>query len=90
VLNTHIVRQDNIAARRVTEDSDNAGLRPAQNTHDTPFGALRSGNAPAPQYFRDHVIAMHGIFDGMPRDEKVPVHFWDGRIGNHEAIAIVM
>jgi hypothetical protein len=36
------------------------------------------------------VIAVHGVFDGVARNENVAIHIGKGDIGNDEAVAILM
>jgi hypothetical protein len=38
----------------------------------------------------DDVIAVHGIFDGVARNEDVAIHVGESDIGNNKAVAILM
>jgi hypothetical protein len=38
----------------------------------------------------DDVIAVHGVFDGIARNENITIHIGKGDIGNDEAVAILM
>src|SRR6266581_2668753 len=65
-------------------------MRAAEDSNDAALGALRSGDAaPALNSCQD-VVAVHGIFDGVARNEDVAVEMRHGDVGNDETIAILV
>ena len=90
MLQPRVVRQDDVEARAVTKKSDDARMRAFQHANDPAFGAVPVGKSGAPLNFCYHVIAMHGVFDGQPRNKHVAVKFGNRFIRDDKTVAIVM
>jgi hypothetical protein len=65
-------------------------MRAAQDANDAAFRTLRSGDSAQPLNFHENMIAVHGILDGVARDENVAVELRHRRIRDNKAIAVVM
>ena len=65
-------------------------MRAAQDSNDAALGALRSGDAaPALDSCQD-MVAVHGVFDGVPRNEDVAIEMRHRDVGNDEPITILV
>ena len=65
-------------------------MRAAEDLNDAALGALRSGDAaPALDSCQD-VVAVHGIFDGVARNEDVAVEMRHGDLRNNKPVAILV
>jgi hypothetical protein len=65
-------------------------MRVVEDSNDAAFGALRAGDAAQTLDFCENVIAVHGVLDGVARDEDVAVKLRYGGIGDDEAVAVVV
>ncbi len=90
VLDAGIVRNNYAAARGVAEKSDYGGVGAGDDAEDTALGAAGSGDAAEPGDFCDNVVAVHGVFDEVARDEKVAVEIRNGDVGHDEAVAVLV
>src|SRR5229473_1838752 len=90
VLNSNVVRQDHIVLRAVAKQSHHRGVRAVEDSNDTAFRSLRSGDPAQPLNLRQNMIAVHGVLDGVARDENIAVELRHRRIRDHEAIAVVV
>ena len=90
MLDARVKRRNDTAARGVVKLADDGGMRAADDAHNTPFGATRSRMAAEAVDLGDDVIAVHGVFDGIARNENITIHIGKGYIGNDEAVAILM
>ena len=62
----------------------------ADNANYAAFGTARAGHTGEARDASDDVIAVHGVFDVVARDEKIAVDVGDSDIGNDEAVAVLM
>jgi hypothetical protein len=90
VLDANVVWQDNIVLSAVAKKTDDRGMRAVEDSNDAAFGALRASDAAQTLNFCENVIAVHGVLDGVARDEDVAVELRHGRIGDDEAVAVVV
>jgi hypothetical protein len=90
VLDAGIVGNDDAATRGVAEEADDGGMRARDDAEDAAFGAAGSGDAAKAGNFGDDVVAVHGVFDEIARDEEVAIEIRDGDVRNDEAVAILM
>jgi len=90
MLDAGVIRRDDTPARGVAELADDGRMRAADNAHNTAFGAAGAGVAAKAVDLGDDVIAVHGIFDGVARNEDVAIHVGESDIGNNKAVAILM
>jgi hypothetical protein len=90
VLHAGVVRHDVITARTIVEESDDAGVSPAENADDAAFGALGAVTGAGAKDFGEDVIAMHGVFDGDAGNKYVAGVLGGGNVGDDEAVAVVM
>lgn len=90
MLDARVIGRDDTSARGVTELADDGRMRAADNAHNTAFGAAGAGVAAEAADLGDDVITVHGVFDGVARDEDVAIHIGESNIGNDEAVAILM
>jgi len=65
-------------------------MRAAQDLNDAAFSALRAGNATQTLNFCQNVVAVHGVLDGVARNENIAVELRHRRIRDDEAIAVVV
>src|SRR6266446_7708613 len=65
-------------------------MRAAQDSNDAALGALRSGDAARALDSCQDMVAVHGIFDGVPRNEDVAVKMRHRDVGNDEPITILV
>ena len=72
------------------ELADDGGMRAADDAHNAAFGAAGAGVAAEAVDLGDDVIAVHGVFDGVARNENVAIHVGKSDVGNDEAVAILM
>lgn len=70
--------------------ADDGRMRAADDAHNATFSAAGAGVAAEAGDFGDDVIAVHGVFDGVARNEDVAIHIGKCDIGNDKAIAILM
>src|SRR5438874_1016970 len=61
-----------------------------QDSNDPAFGALSAGDSPQPLDLCKNVIAVHGVLDGVARDEDVAIELGDWRIRDNKAVAVVV
>jgi hypothetical protein len=90
VLDAGIVGDDDAAARGVTEETDDGGMRAGDDAEDAAFGAAGSGGAAQAGNFGDDVVTVHGVFDEVARDEEIAVEIRNGDIGDDEAVAVLV
>ena len=90
VLDASVVGQHHVALRAVSEQANDRGVRAVENPNDAAFGALPGRPTGPALHFHEDVIAMHGIFDGVARDEDVAVQLWHGGIGHDKPVAVLM
>lgn len=90
MLDARVIGRDDTSARGVTELADDGRMRAADNAHNTAFGAAGAGVAAEAVDLGDDVITVHGVFDGIARNEDVAIHIGESNIGNDEAVAILM
>ncbi len=65
-------------------------MRTTEDSNDAAFGALRARGAAAAQNFDEDMVAVHGVLDGVARNEDVAVELGHGRVGNDEAVAVMV
>src|SRR5580693_3278181 len=66
-------------------------MRAVEDSNDASFGALRTRNAArASLDFGENMVTVHGVFDGVARDEDVAVQLRHRSIGNDKSVAVVM
>jgi len=90
VLDANVVGQHDVCIRAVTKQANDGGMGAVQDSNDAALGALRASDASEPLNLHQDVVAVHGVLDGVPRDEHIPIELRDGDIGNNKAIAIVV
>jgi len=90
MLDARVKRRNDTAARGVVELADDGGMRAADDAHNTAFGAAGAGVAAESVDLGDDVIAVHGVFDGVARNENVAIHIGKSDIRNDETVAILM
>ncbi|GAC1622870.1 MAG: hypothetical protein PVS2B2_02480 [Candidatus Acidiferrum sp.] len=95
MLHPSVVRNDEVATRTVVKHANDAGMRAAKDADDAAFHAASRGAAggagmAAALDSDEDVVAMHGVFDTVPRNEDVAVHFRDGYGGNDEAVTVLV
>ena len=90
MLDAGIVRHDDAAARGVTEEADDGGMRAGDDAEDAAFGAAGSGRSAEPGNFGDDVIAVHGVLDEVARDEEIAVEIRNSDIGDDETVTVLM
>jgi hypothetical protein len=62
----------------------------ANDANDAAFGAARARHAGEARDAGDDVIAVHGVFNVVARDEEIAVDIGDGDIGDDEAVTVLM
>src|SRR6266568_365072 len=62
----------------------------AEDSNDATLGALRSGDTARALDSCEDVVAVHGIFDGVARNEDVAVEMRHRDVGNDETITILV
>src|SRR6266478_8951069 len=65
-------------------------MRAAEDSNDAALGALRSGDPAHALDSCQDVVAVHGVFDGVARNEDVAVEMRHRDFGNDETIAILV
>jgi len=90
VLDSNIVRQNHIVLGSVAKQTDHGRMRAAQDSNDAAFSALRAGNATQTLNLCQNVVAVHGVLDGVARNENIAVELRHRRIRDDEAIAVVV
>jgi hypothetical protein len=66
-------------------------MRAVEDSNDAAFGALRSGAATrAALDFCKDVVTVHGIFDGVARNEDVAIELRHRNIRDDKAVAVVV
>jgi hypothetical protein len=65
-------------------------MRAIQDSKDAAFRALSAADACPPLNFRQDMIAVHGVFDGVARDEHVAVELWYRNIRHNETVAVMV
>src|SRR5713226_7964246 len=65
-------------------------MRPAQDSNDAAFRPLRAGDAAQTLDLCQHLVAVHGVLDGVAWNENVAVEVRHGRIRHDEAVAVVV
>ena len=66
-------------------------MRAVEDSNDAAFGALRTESAAGPALnFCQDMVAVHGVFDGVARNEDVAIELRHRSIGDDKAIAVVM
>jgi hypothetical protein len=90
VLDANVVWQDDITLAAVTKQTNDRGVRAVEDSEDAAFGALRTSDAAQALNLYYNVIAVHGVLDGVARNEDVTIELRHGRIGNHETVAVVV
>jgi hypothetical protein len=90
VLDAGIVRHNDAAARGVTEKADDGGMRAGDDAEDAAFGAAGAWGAAEAGNFGDDVVAVHGVFDEITRDEQIAIEVRDCDVGDDEAVAVLV
>jgi hypothetical protein len=90
MLDANVVGQDDVVLSAIAKKTDDRGMRAVEDANDAAFGPLRASDAAQMLDFCKNVIAVHGVLDGIAGDEDVAVELRHGRIGHHEAIAVVV
>jgi hypothetical protein len=90
VLDARVIGRDDTPARGVAELADDGGMRAANDADNAPFGAAGAGVAAEAGDFGDDVIAVHGVFDRVARNEDVAFHIGKCDIGYNEAVAVLV
>ena len=90
VLDARIVRNDDAAARRIAEEANDRRVRARDDAEDAAFGAAGARRTAEAGNFGDHVIAVHGVFDEITRDEEIAVQIRNGNIGNDKTVAVLV
>ena len=90
MLDAGVKRRNDTAARGVVKLANDGGMRAADDAHNAAFGAAGTRVAAQAIDLGDDVVAVHGVFDGVARNENVAIHIGKGDIGNDEAVAILM
>ena len=90
VLDSNIVRQHHILACAVAKQTDYRRMGPVQDSNNAAFSTLRPCDAAQTLDLCQNVVAVHGVFDGIRRDEDIAVELRHRRIRDHEAIAVVV
>src|SRR6266568_1973442 len=65
-------------------------MRAAEDSNYATLGALRSGDTARALDSCEDMVAVHGIFDGVARNENVAVEMRHRDVGNDETIAILV
>src|SRR6202158_2853063 len=73
VLDSNIVRQDDILLGAVAKQTDHRWMRAAQDSNDAAFGTLRAGNAAQTLNLCQNVVAVHGVLNAVARNENIAV-----------------
>ena len=72
------------------KESNDRGMRAANDTNDAAFGAPRTGQTAETRNSCNHVIAVHGVFNVIAWNENVAIDIREGHIGHNEAVAILV
>ena len=88
VLDARVVGDNDSATRDVAELPDDRGMRAADDADNAALGTSRAGLPAEASDFGDDVIAMHGVFNLVARNEDVAVDVGKGDIGDDESVAI--
>src|SRR6266446_10198315 len=65
-------------------------MRAAEDSNDAALGALRSGDAARALDSCQDMVAVHGIFDGVARNEDVAIEMRHRHLRNNKPIAILV
>src|SRR6266581_491813 len=65
-------------------------MRAVQDSNDAAFRALRAGDAAQTLDSCQNMIAVHGVLNGVARDENIAVELRHGGIRHNEAVAVVV
>src|ERR1700674_1219916 len=90
VLDADVVRQDDVSSRAIVEQADHGKRRAAENSNDAAFGPLRPGKTGHASELHKDMVAVHGVFDGIARNEDVAIQLRHGLIRNNEAVAVMV
>src|SRR5438477_6706705 len=90
MLNAIVIRKDNISARPVAEQSDDAWMSSIENPDDTAFGAFPVRPRRHSAEFDLDMISVHCIADGFPRNKYITIELRHRRIRHHEAITVLV
>ncbi len=90
VLDAGIVGDNHATARGVAEKAHYGGMRTGDDAKNASFGAARAGESAEAGNFGNHVVAVHGVFNVVARDEEVAVEIGDGDVRDDEAVAILV
>src|SRR5713226_10768381 len=74
----------------VAKQTDHRRMCAAQDSKDAAFGTLRPGDAAQTLDLCQHLVAVHGVLDGVAWNENVAVEVRHGRIRHDEAVAVVV
>ena len=90
VLDASVVRQNDIALAAVAKQTDDGRVSAVEDSQDAAFRALSAGDAAQTLNLCQNVVAVHGVLDGIGRDENISVERRHGRIRNDEAVTVVV
>src|SRR5258708_5911215 len=90
MLDANIVWKDHVCAGAITKQTDDGRVSAAEDSKDATFGTLRAGDAAQTLDLCQDVVAVHGVLDGVGRDEDVAVELRHGGIRNDEAVTVVV
>src|SRR6266446_6272789 len=65
-------------------------MRAAEDSNDAALGALRSGDAARALDSCQYMVAVHGVFDGVARNENVAIEMRHGDLRNNKPVAILV
>src|SRR2546428_13941599 len=65
-------------------------MRAAEDSNDAALGALRSGDAARALDSCQDMVAVHGVFDGVARNENVAIEMRHRDVGNDETITVLV
>src|SRR5216684_1254229 len=90
VLDANVVRKDDVCAGAIAKQTDDRRMSAVEDSQDAAFGTLSAGDAAQTLNLCENVVAVHGVLDGVGRNEDVAVELGYGRIGHDEAVTVVV
>ncbi len=90
VLDANVVRKDDVCAGTIAKQTDDGRVSTVEDPQNAAFRALSAGDAAQTLNLCENVVAVHGVLDGVGRNEDVAVELGYGRIGHDEAVTVVV
>src|SRR5258708_7462865 len=90
MMDARVIWQHDIPVRPIPKQSDHARVRAVEHAHDSPFDALALRGEARASNFDGHMIAVHRIFRGVPRDKNVTLEVRNRLVRNHKSVPVLM